>query len=106
LLTEACAAAQAATSGQVCFTPAELRQDLRELVRATAANSSSMRVDLRRGRETEIDYLNGAIARSGAAAGLICEFHAALAHMVSLLANRCALGCVRGVDSICLGNQH
>lgn len=52
------------------FAAAELEADLWRIVRATAANRSSMLQDLDRGRPTEIEAISGAVLRRGAAHGL------------------------------------
>lgn len=70
---------------------AYLQNELRRLVHATAANSSSMREDFRAGRETEIARLNLAVVEQGQAHGLECPLNRAVGHMVSCLANRGAL---------------
>ncbi len=49
---------------------------------ATAAHRSSMLQDLDRGRRTEIDHMNGAVARIGAARGVPTPVNAALAALV------------------------
>lgn len=49
---------------------------------ATAAHRSSMLQDLERGRRTEIDHLNGAVARLGAARAVETPVNAALAALV------------------------
>ena len=43
-----------------------------EVCRRTAVNYSSMYMDMKEGRRTEIDFINGAIVREGAALGLSC----------------------------------
>ncbi|MHC4249338.1 MAG: ketopantoate reductase family protein [Planctomycetota bacterium] len=48
----------------------------------TAAHRSSMLQDLERGRRTEIDHLNGAVARLGAEKGVPTPVNAALAALV------------------------
>jgi len=66
-----------------------LRSDLRVLLEATRGNSSSMREDLRAGRETEISHMNLAVAEAGAQRGLPCPLNESLGRMVSLIsANR------------------
>lgn len=67
---------------------AHLHGQLTRLIQATAANSSSMREDLRAGRETEIAQLNLALAARGARHGLNCPMNSALGHMVSFVTNR------------------
>ncbi len=45
--------------GDLCF------QDVIEMVRATAANRSSMLQDVERGRRTEVDAINGSLVQAG-----------------------------------------
>lgn len=52
------------------FSEEEAERDLWTVVRATAANRSSMLQDLDRGRPTEIDAISGEILRRGGAHGL------------------------------------
>ena len=52
------------------FSEEEAERDLWTVVRATAANRSSMLQDLDRGRPTEIDAISGEILRRGRAHGL------------------------------------
>jgi 2-dehydropantoate 2-reductase len=52
------------------FTEAEAQAELWKVVRATAANRSSMLQDLRRNRPTEIDAISGELLRRGRAHGL------------------------------------
>jgi 2-dehydropantoate 2-reductase len=70
---------------------AHLLGELRRLVQATAANSSSMREDFLAGRETENARLNLAVAEFGLTHGLGCPLNTALGRMVSCIANRGAL---------------
>lgn len=67
LLEEGRAAAAAAG---YAFHAAELARDFDRIVAATAANRSSMRQDLERGRPTEVDAILGEVLRAGAAHGL------------------------------------
>jgi 2-dehydropantoate 2-reductase len=53
-----------------------------ELVPATRAHRSSMLQDLERGRPTEIDAINGWVARRGAELGVPAPVNAALTHMI------------------------
>ncbi len=53
-----------------------------KLIPPTAAHYASMREDLRRGRRTEIDALNGAIARLGESCGAPCPTNALLTRLV------------------------
>lgn len=48
----------------------EIKSRIYEVATATAMNTSSMRSDFQRGRETEIDSINGYIERQGQAAGI------------------------------------
>ena len=52
------------------------------LVPPTADHRSSMLQDLERGRPTEIDAINGYVARRGAALGVPTPVNATLAHMI------------------------
>jgi 2-dehydropantoate 2-reductase len=52
------------------------------LVPSTAAHRSSMLQDLERGRPTEIDAMNGYVARRGAALGLPVPVNTTLTHMI------------------------
>ncbi|HTT45454.1 MAG TPA: 2-dehydropantoate 2-reductase [Thermoplasmata archaeon] len=67
LLGEALAVARAAGFG---FTSEEVTRDFERIVRATAANRSSMLQDVDRGRPTEIDAISGEILREAARHGL------------------------------------
>ncbi len=55
------------------------------LIPDTAAHHSSMLQDIRAGRRTEIDSLNGAIARMGAECGVECPANAELAEKIKRL---------------------
>jgi 2-dehydropantoate 2-reductase len=52
---------------------------------ATAGHRASMLQDLKRGRRTEIDYMNGAVARLGAEHGIATPVNAALTQLVKFL---------------------
>ena len=52
------------------FPDDEIEADLWRIVRATAANRSSMGQDLARGRPTEIEFISGALLRIGARHGI------------------------------------
>ena len=67
LLGEGLAVARAAGFG---FTSVEVTRDFERIVRATAANRSSMLQDLDQGRPTEIDAISGEILREAARHGL------------------------------------
>ncbi|WP_442603747.1 ketopantoate reductase family protein [Paenibacillus sp. KN14-4R] len=53
-----------------------------EVCRRTAANTSSMRQDLLAGRITEIDWINGALLRTGAKHGYSLPVHATMCNLV------------------------
>lgn len=53
-----------------------------DMAKKTAANTSSMLQDVRAGRETEIDYINGYIVRRGQEVGILCPMNQQLIQMV------------------------
>ena len=57
---------------------------------AASRTIASMRQDLMRGRPTEIDHLNGAVADLGARAGVACPVNAALAAIIKAM-DRCTM---------------
>ncbi|KAK9474949.1 ketopantoate reductase PanE/ApbA C terminal-domain-containing protein [Dipodascopsis tothii] len=63
--------------------PGRLTGVVYDVATATAANSSSMRVDVRAGRTTEIEAINGFLVRTGRALGVRARTNALLAHMVA-----------------------
>jgi 2-dehydropantoate 2-reductase len=66
----------------VDLDPRPLLEQVRAVSRATARNQSSMLQDLLKGRRTEIDAINGAIARLGAEQDLDCPVNRVLTLMV------------------------
>lgn len=66
------------------FDPAVAVERTREVAERTASNASSMRQDLQRGRATEIEALNGEIARRGDAYGVETPVNRTLADLVRL----------------------
>ena len=56
-----------------------------EVCRLTAANYSSMYTDIRNGQPTEIDFINGALAREGEANGVPCPLNGAMTLLVHAL---------------------
>jgi 2-dehydropantoate 2-reductase len=74
--------AVAATQGVVI--EGNLQQEISDFFRPSH-NIASMLQDLRRGRATEIDYLNGAVAALGARAGMDCPVNAALAAIIKAM---------------------
>jgi len=89
LLGEALAVARAAGFG---FTSEEVTRDFERIVRATAANRSSMLQDLDRGRPTEIDAISGEILREAARYGLDLPATRAVIARVTALASRAPPG--------------
>ncbi|MEZ5338911.1 MAG: ketopantoate reductase C-terminal domain-containing protein [bacterium] len=65
------------------YSAENIREGVRLLIEATIANSSSMREDLRRGREPEIANMNAAIVRLGDQHGIPCPLHAAVTEMIN-----------------------
>jgi len=59
-----------------------------KLVPPTAAHYGSMHEDLRLGRRTEIDALNGAIVRFGAEAGVACPVNQTISGLVKAIESR------------------
>jgi len=57
----------------------------KDVCRATAANRSSMLQDILNRRQTEIDMINGAIVREGAAAGIDTPVNRALTNLIKFL---------------------
>ncbi|MFL6521053.1 MAG: ketopantoate reductase family protein [Chthoniobacterales bacterium] len=74
--------AVAATQG-VGLEP-DLRREIDDRFRPSH-NINSMLQDLRRGRATEIDYLNGAVATLGAQSGIACPINAALTAIIKAM---------------------
>lgn len=66
---------------------ADAQERVREVARLTATNRSSMLQDLLRDAPTEIDAINGAVAREGARLGVPTPTNEQLWHLVRALAN-------------------
>ncbi|KAJ5934819.1 2-dehydropantoate 2-reductase family protein [Penicillium verhagenii] len=64
------------------FSVALLETTLRDTVEKTAQNSSSMREDVRKGRSTEIDNINGWIIKKGKELGIDCPVNTCLTQMI------------------------
>jgi 2-dehydropantoate 2-reductase len=62
--------------------------ELIDRVFAGARTIASMRQDLMKGRKTEIDHMNGAVARLGEHFGIACPVNAAMATMIRYLEAR------------------
>jgi 2-dehydropantoate 2-reductase len=59
-----------------------------EVCRLTAANYSSMYADIKNGQQTEIDFINGALAREGDEYGVPCPLNGTVAQIVYALEKR------------------
>jgi 2-dehydropantoate 2-reductase len=64
------------------FSTQELEVKVLDVAEKTAKNTSSMLQDVRAGRQTEIDYINGWIVKRGMQLGVECEHNAKLVEMV------------------------
>jgi 2-dehydropantoate 2-reductase len=69
----------------ITLTYADPLQTVYDVAKKTGANRSSMLQDFDRGRETEIDFINGAIVREAAALGIPVPVNAALTRLVKAL---------------------
>lgn len=65
-----------------CFSVPALETVVSDTIEKTAQNSSSMREDIRKGRATEIEYINGWIVRRAKELGIECEANACLTQLV------------------------
>ncbi|MDX1458276.1 MAG: 2-dehydropantoate 2-reductase [Marinobacter sp.] len=63
----------------------ELRATIEAVARSTAGNTSSMRSDMLKGQQTEIDYINGYVARRGSELGLDMPVNRMLTDSVKML---------------------
>jgi 2-dehydropantoate 2-reductase len=79
IVSEAVAVARACG---VALDEGELLERVRAVSHATARNKSSMLQDMQKGRRTEIDAINGAIARRGAERGIDCPANRVLTLLV------------------------
>ncbi|MDI1486973.1 MAG: 2-dehydropantoate 2-reductase (Ketopantoate reductase) (KPA reductase) (KPR) [Ramalina farinacea] len=64
------------------FEPARLERIALSVAEKTYQNDSSMLQDVRNGRQTEIDYINGYIVKRGEDLGVHCVLNYMLMHMV------------------------
>ncbi|RAL06421.1 ketopantoate reductase family protein [Aspergillus ibericus CBS 121593] len=64
------------------FSPERLRWMVTQLANKTAKNHSSMLQDVRAGKTTEIEYLNGYIVRRGEELGVKCVVNYMMKHLV------------------------
>jgi len=67
---------------RVRFSPERLEKLFLSVSSKTAQNSSSMREDVRHGKNTEIDYINGYIVKRGEERGLKCVLNYMLMQLV------------------------
>lgn len=78
----ACEALRVARAHGVALTEAEAVERVETVAAKTAQNISSMLQDVRRGRPTEIEYINGAIAREGRRLGIATPLNILLVKLV------------------------
>lgn len=71
--------------GQPEHTPEALRESIEAVARRTATNTSSMRADVLAGRPTEIDFINGYLARLGQLHGIATPVNQMLTERVQQL---------------------
>ncbi|KAF9888407.1 hypothetical protein FE257_008685 [Aspergillus nanangensis] len=64
------------------FSPERLRSLVTRLANQTAKNHSSMLQDVRAGKTTEIEYMNGYIVRRGEELGIKCVVNYTIKHLV------------------------
>jgi 2-dehydropantoate 2-reductase len=81
------AGAVAAAAGVVL--PGDPAERVALVARATGANRSSMLQDVERGRRTEVDAINGAVAREGRRLGVSAPVNETLADLVRALSESC-----------------
>jgi len=64
------------------FSTQKLETIVLDVAEKTAKNTSSMLQDVRAGRATEIDYINGYIVKRGKEQGVDCEINEKLVRLV------------------------
>jgi len=64
---------------------ADVMEKVRQVCVATGENISSMLQDIRAGKRTEIDYINGAVARLGKETGVPTPINSALTVQVKAI---------------------
>ncbi|MGQ9478208.1 MAG: ketopantoate reductase family protein [Candidatus Bipolaricaulia bacterium] len=78
-------AVEVANARGLGFHLPEVVAEVEEVCRLTAENLSSMLQDVRRGSETEIDYINGALVRTGKECGVPTPLNLLLVRLVKAL---------------------
>lgn len=69
------------------FAFPSLEASLISVIQQTASNSSSMREDLRKGRATEIEFINGWVVQQGEALGVDCSANRMLRQLIRAKSN-------------------
>ncbi|RAL13113.1 ketopantoate reductase family protein [Aspergillus homomorphus CBS 101889] len=69
------------------FSFPSLEASLISVIQQTASNSSSMREDLRKGRATEIDFINGWVVQQGESLGVDCPANRTLRQLIRAKSN-------------------
>ncbi|SNC75326.1 ketopantoate reductase [Marinobacter sp. es.048] len=72
---------------QIRQTPDSLRQRIEQVAKNTAGNTSSMRADVLRKRQTEIDFINGYLAKLGKELGIGTPVNQMLTEQVQQLSS-------------------
>ena len=72
-------------AGQPSIGAETLRETIEAVAKKTAANTSSMRADVLAGRQTEIDFINGYLARLGQQQGIATPVNQMLTEQVQQL---------------------
>jgi 2-dehydropantoate 2-reductase len=78
-------AARVAAAHGIGFTYADPLAAVFDVAKKTGANRSSMLQDFDKGRETEIDFINGAIVREAAALGIPVPVNATITRLIKSL---------------------
>lgn len=73
---------QSLPAGRASFSVDSLEAVARDTTEKTAQNSSSMREDIRKGRSTEIEYINGWIVKRGKELGIDCVANSMVTQLV------------------------
>lgn len=73
---------QSLPAGRSSFSVESLEAVARDTTEKTAQNSSSMREDIRKGRSTEIEYINGWIVKRGKELGIDCMANSLVTQLI------------------------